>query len=97
MGNPAPDTHQPTGPEPSHSPYDPQAKSRIAAGAFAIALGWLGVHRFYLGHVAIGIAQIVVTVLTFGLGWVWGIIEGILILTRDRRFLVDADGRPLRD
>lgn len=76
---------------------DPLAKSRVAAGAFGIALGWLGVHRFYLGHTAIGIAQIVVTVMTLGLGWIWGIIEGVLILTRDPRFLTDATGRPLRD
>lgn len=78
-------------------PGDPMARSRIAAGAFGIALGWLGVHRFYLGHTAIGIAQIVVTVMTLGLGWIWGIIEGVLILTRDPRFLTDAAGRPLRD
>lgn len=53
--------------------------------------------RFYLGYTAIGIAQISVTIITFGIGWIWAIIEGILILTRDRRFLTDATGRPLRD
>lgn len=76
---------------------DPLAKSRIAAGVFGIVLGGLGVHRFYLGYTAIGIAQIVVTLVTLGLGWIWGIIEGILILTKDRRFLTDASERPLTD
>ncbi|MDN5633634.1 TM2 domain-containing protein [Bifidobacterium mongoliense] len=76
---------------------DPDARSRIAAGVFALTLGWAGVHRFYLGYTAIGIAQISVTIITFGIGWIWAIIEGILILTRDRRFLTDATGRPLRD
>lgn len=50
---------------------DPLAKSRIAAGVFGIVLGGLGVHRFYLGYTAIGIAQIVVTLVTLGLGWIW--------------------------
>lgn len=55
-------------------------KSKLAAGLFGILLGGLGVHRFYLGYIGIGIAQIVVTLITFGVGAIWGIIEGILIL-----------------
>jgi TM2 domain-containing membrane protein YozV len=56
----------------------------------------LGIHRFYLGYIGIGIAQIVVTLLTFGLGAVWGFIEGILILVGSG-ITTDAQGRPLSD
>lgn len=72
-----------------------EAKSKIAAGLLGIFLGGLGIHRFYLGYVGIGIAQIVVTFITFGFGALWGFIEGILILvgTIDK----DAKGVPLKD
>lgn len=78
-------------------------KSRLAAGLFGIFLGGLGVHRFYLGYTAIGVAQIGVTILvtlaTCGvgwiLGWIWGFIEGILILTNSG-ITADAEGRPLK-
>jgi TM2 domain-containing membrane protein YozV len=71
----------------------PAQKSKIAAGLLGIFLGWLGIHRFYLGYVGIGIAQIAVTVVTFGIGGLWGFIEGILILTGSIN--KDANGRPL--
>jgi len=77
--------------------YDPYAKSRVVAGILGILLGGLGVHRFYLGFVGIGILQIVVSLLTFGIGAWWGIIEGIMILCRAQAFAADAEGRPLRD
>ena len=69
-------------------------KSRLAAGLLGIFLGGWGVHRFYLGYTGIGILQIIVTLVTCGLGSWWGFIEGILILvgSMDR----DADGRPLK-
>lgn len=74
-------------------------KSKIAAGLLGIFLGFLGIHRFYLGHTGIGIAQLLITVLTCGWGTIvtlpWGLIEGILILVGniDR----DASGRLLKD
>src|ERR1051326_3372790 len=55
-------------------------KSKLVAGLLGIFLGGLGVHRFYLGYIGMGIIQIVVTVLTCGIGHFWGLIEGILIL-----------------
>ncbi len=75
--------------------YFPDAKSKMAAGLLGVFLGGFGVHRFYLGYVGIGIAQILVTVFTCGLGWIWGFIEGILILTGtiDR----DAEGKLLKE
>lgn len=71
------------------------AKSKLTAGLLGILLGWLGIHRFYLGYVGIGIAQIIVTLVTFGLGGIWGFIEGILILTGSIN--KDATGRPLKE
>lgn len=82
------------------APYgyvDPLAKSRMVAGILGILLGGFGVHRFYLGYVGIGILQIVVTFLTCGLGALWGIIEGIMILTNQPSFQTDSEGRPLRE
>lgn len=71
-------------------------KSRIAAGVLGIFIGGLGIHRFYLGYTAIGVAQIVVSFLTCGIGHLWGFIEGICILAGGV-ITTDAEGRPLRD
>ncbi|NQU09673.1 NINE protein [bacterium] len=73
----------------------PGRKSKIAAGLLGILLGGWGVHRFYLGYIGIGIAQIFVTMFTCGLGALWGFIEGILILTGGIN--LDANGQPLQD
>ena len=73
-------------------------KSKLAAGLFGIFLGGLGVHNFYLGYKGKAISQLLITVLTFGFGSVisslWGLIEGILILTGD--ISTDASGTLLR-
>jgi hypothetical protein len=71
-------------------------KSKIAAGLLGIFLGGLGVHRFYLGYIGVGIAQIVVTFVTCGVGQLWGFIEGILILC-GTTITTDSQGRPLKD
>lgn len=69
-------------------------KSKMTAGLLGLLLGGFGVHRFYLGNVGIGIAQIAVTLITCGAGALWGFIEGILILAGEWK---DKDGNPLRD
>lgn len=60
-------------------------KSKITAGILGIFLGCFGVHNFYLGYNGKAIAQLLITLLSiFLLSWVsaiWGLIEGILILT----------------
>jgi len=56
------------------------AKSKLAAGLLGIFLGGLGVGRFYRGHAGIGVAQLAVTICTAGIGALWGLIEGILVL-----------------
>ena len=69
-------------------------RSRVTAGILGLLLGWLGVHRFYLGNIGIGIIQIIVTIITFSLGGLWGFIEGIIIISGSA--WRDADGKPLR-
>jgi TM2 domain-containing membrane protein YozV len=71
-----------------------ELKSSLAAGLLGVFLGGLGIHRFYLGYVGIGIAQIIVTIVTCGIGHIWGFIEGICILAGTIR--TDAQGRPLK-
>ena len=74
----------------------PDAKSKLVAGLLGIFLGGFGVHRFYLGYTQIGVIQIIVTIVTCGLGSIWGLVEGILILTGSG-IKEDAEGRPLVD
>jgi TM2 domain-containing membrane protein YozV len=74
---------------------DPLAKSRLTAGLLGIFLGAFGVHRFYLGYTSIGVLQILVTIATCGIGGLWGVVEGILILGGSG-IKTDAEGRPLR-
>ena len=70
-------------------------KSKMAAGLLGIFLGGWVVLNFYLGNRSRGIIQIVVTLVTCGIGAIWGLIEGIMILTGSIN--TDADGIPLRD
>lgn len=72
--------------------YSP--KSRLVAGLLGILLGAIGVHRFYLGNVGIGIVQIIVTIVTLGIGSLWGFVEGIIIIAGGD--WKDARGRPLK-
>jgi len=52
-------------------------KSQLVALLLAIFLGLLGIHRFYLGYIGIGIIQL----LTGGLFGIWWIIDIIMIAT----------------
>ena len=65
------------------------------AGVLQLTLGSFGVGRFYLGYTGIGIAQIAVTWLTCGLGAIWPLIDGVMILVG--KVPTDADGIPLKD
>ncbi|HEY2795943.1 MAG TPA: TM2 domain-containing protein [Micromonosporaceae bacterium] len=69
-------------------------KSKVIAGILQILLGGFGVGRFYIGDNKTAVLQLVVTLVTCGLGHIWGIIDGILILVNGG---VDAQGRVLRD
>lgn len=89
--------------------YQPQAgmepppgynqKSRIAAGILAILLGTYGIHSFYLGNNSRGLMQLLISLLTCGVGaiviMIWGVLDGIKIL--DGRINTDANGVFLKD
>jgi TM2 domain-containing membrane protein YozV len=72
-------------------------KSKVVAGLLQLLglLGLVGIGRIYLGYTGLGIAQLVVGLITCGIGAViWVFIDAVLILTDMVR---DAVGRPLRD
>lgn len=71
-----------------------EAKSKLTAGLLGIFLGGLGIHNFYLGYTGKAIAQIVLSC-CFGIGAIWGLIEGIMILCGSIK--TDAKGVPLKD
>ena len=72
-----------------------EQKSKLVAGLLGIFLGSWGIHNFYLGDSKKGIIQIVVTIVTCGIGGLWGFIEGIMILAGSIK--TDANGVPLKD
>ncbi|MBB5850839.1 DUF1707 domain-containing protein [Amycolatopsis umgeniensis] len=72
-------------------PYSP--KSKVTAGVLQIVLPF-GTGRFYTGHVAIAFAQLAVVVFTCGIGAVWPIIDGIVLLANGG---TDPQGRRLSD
>ena len=77
-------------------------KSKLAAGILGILLGALGIHNFYLGYKNKAITQLLLGTLgtlLCGIGpiasGIWGLIEGILILTGSIN--QDASGNQLHD
>ena len=103
---PMPPQYQPPG-----GYYDPSApwgrhpmtgepfsdKSKVVAGLLQLVglVGICGIGRFYIGDTGLGITQLIVGLVTCGIGAViWGIIDAVLILTDRVR---DPHGRPLRD
>lgn len=70
-------------------------KSKMVAGLLGLFLGAYGIHNFYLGNTKKGIIQIVVTIVTCGIGGLWGFIEGIMILCG--KVTTDFNGVPLKD
>jgi uncharacterized membrane protein YvbJ len=68
---------------------DISPKSRLATSLLAWYLGWLGVHRFYLGKIGTGILMI----LTFGGLAIWTIIDFIIAVTGNMK---DKDGKLIR-
>ncbi|HET6561356.1 MAG TPA: NINE protein [Marmoricola sp.] len=67
-------------------------KSKIVAGLLQVLLP-LGIGRMYMGQTGIGVAQLLVTIFTCGVGAIWPLVDGIIILVNDTK---DADGRMLR-
>lgn len=67
------------------SPY-----SRLAALLLSFFLGWLGVHRFYVGKVGTGVAMI----FTLGGLGIWTLIDFIMIIVGS---FTDSNGRFVLD
>ena len=68
----------------------PGSEKKIVAGIFGILLGGLGIHKFYLGYTKQGIIQIVITIVTCGIGGIIGLIEGIIYLTKSDEDFVNT-------
>jgi TM2 domain-containing membrane protein YozV len=65
-----------------------QRRNFLTALLLSIFVGSLGVDRFYMGYVGLGILKLI----TFGGCGIWSIIDLILIATKQ---LKDADGQEL--
>ena len=65
-----------------------QPKDWLTTLLLCIFLGWLGVHRFYTGHIVIGVIQL----LTVGGCGIWVLVDFIMILTDSYK---DSNGFPL--
>ena len=76
------------GPPPA-SPYDSE-RYRVAAGLMQIMLPF-GIGRFYTGHTNLALAQLFTSFI--GVGVIWSIIDGIIILASGG---TDVDGKRLR-
>ena len=63
-------------------------KNWVAALVLSVFLGYLGVDRFYLGRVGLGILKL----LTFGGYGIWWLIDIVLVATKSAR---DSSGRPV--
>jgi TM2 domain-containing membrane protein YozV len=65
-----------------------EGKDWLTTLLLCIFLGYLGIHRFYTGHTAIGVVQL----LTLGGCGIWTLIDLIMIVTGSYK---DKDGNPL--
>lgn len=88
------------------NPMNPP-KSKLVAGLLGIFLGCFGVHNFYLGFTEKAVIQLILTIVGIPLSCIvigvfmicgaaiWGLVEGIMILTGS--IPADAKGVPLGD
>ncbi len=55
---------------------------KVLAGILAILLGSFGIHKFILGYNKEGIIQIIISIISCGIGGIIPIVEGIIYLTK---------------
>lgn len=95
-------------PQQNYGPYQqqrgvfdngPSGKSRGLAGLFAILLGTLGIHYFYVGKTTAGIVCLILGICSCGLINILTLIQGILMLTMteeefERRYVYSTSTIP---
>ncbi|NDK18797.1 MAG: hypothetical protein CO023_01970 [Flavobacteriales bacterium CG_4_9_14_0_2_um_filter_35_242] len=64
------------------TPLTQPENKKLIAGILAILIGSIGIHKFVLGYTKEGILQIVITIVTCGIGGIIPLIEGIVYLTK---------------
>jgi len=74
-------------------------KYKYLAVFLAIFLGWLGVHRLYLGYYRIALAQLALTAVLIYAGFIvfapqWGFVDALLLFSGN--ISLDGKGRPLK-
>jgi len=72
----------------SSNPNTTEQKDWLTTLLLCLFLGGLGVHRFYTGHTAIGVVQLI----TLGGCGIWSLVDLIMIITGSFK---DAAGQPL--
>ncbi|NTW51345.1 MAG: TM2 domain-containing protein, partial [Chlorobiaceae bacterium] len=68
----------------------PNGKNRLATALFALFLGSLGIHKFYLGQTGMGIVYLLFC--WTGIPAIVGIVEGILLLVMSDEEFVQKFG-----
>jgi TM2 domain-containing membrane protein YozV len=68
---------------PIQSQHHPDAKDRVAYVLLAVLIGF-GIHNFYAGYTNRALIQLLVSILTCGIGWIfmwiWGIVEACTVM-----------------
>ncbi|MGN6324650.1 TM2 domain-containing protein [Pseudolysinimonas sp.] len=89
--------YPPAAPPPPPQPGYPAAagaispKSRLVATLLSFFLGGLGIDRFYLGNIGMGVAKLLVGWLTLG---IWPLVDFIFIVAGQAH---DGQGLPVAD
>lgn len=68
----------------------PGAEKKLVAGILGILIGYLGIHKFYLGYQKEGIIQLILGICTCGTTGIISLIEGIIYLTKSDQEFVDT-------